>query len=271
MTSQYGSLPGQGDMTESQERQVLWDSRMILRKSIVIDSTAVDAGNTPTTTLRAGLLLGKQTADGNHYQWNPVATDGTEVLSAVLEEGLSMLNVYGTAEDKGVVAIASGPLQAAQLLIGGTALQSSDYGNLARAALFRMGCTLDDQSLPLVSAYGPPIREIAKTADYTVVASDNGTKFTTAGASGTVVFTLPAIKPGLAVEFFNVVNQTMSIRSAEGENVIVDGNATADGVDFSTASHKIGGNCRFETNQAGTFWHVRNFSAAAAVMTVADA
>lgn len=40
-----------------------------------------------------------------------------------------------------------------------------------------------------------------KTADYTVTVADSGRTFSTAGASGTVVFTLPAAVPGLRYRF----------------------------------------------------------------------
>lgn len=44
----------------------------------------------------------------------------------------------------------------------------------------------------------------AKTADYTVVANtDNGKTFTTAGATGTVVFSLPAATVGQWYQFVN--------------------------------------------------------------------
>jgi hypothetical protein len=41
----------------------------------------------------------------------------------------------------------------------------------------------------------------AKTADYTVLAADSGTCFTTVGAAGTVIFALPAAVVGLEYYF----------------------------------------------------------------------
>lgn len=46
-----------------------------------------------------------------------------------------------------------------------------------------------------------PITVAAKTADYTVLTTENGCGFTTVGAGGTVVFTLPAATPGLHYYF----------------------------------------------------------------------
>jgi len=58
----------------------------------IIDSTAVDAGNTPTTKLRKGLCLGQITATGKFAQYDPLAEDGTEVFKGVLGDEVNMLN-----------------------------------------------------------------------------------------------------------------------------------------------------------------------------------
>jgi hypothetical protein len=50
----------------------------------------------------------------------------------------------------------------------------------------------------------------AKTANYTVTTTDNGTTFTTTGASGTVTFALPAAAIGLHYRF--VVGATQELR-----------------------------------------------------------
>ena len=58
---------------------------------ITIDAAAVDAGNTPTTTLRKGLVLGKVTATGKYKQYDPNATDGTETAALILVDEVDML------------------------------------------------------------------------------------------------------------------------------------------------------------------------------------
>ncbi|MGE3410133.1 MAG: hypothetical protein AB7I37_25340, partial [Pirellulales bacterium] len=96
------------------------------------------------------------------------------------------------------------------------------------------------------------------------------TLFTTTGASGAVTFTLPALAAGLGpFEFLNTVNQDMIIASAAGDDIVTDGDAAADSIAFSTASHKIGGRARFRANAAGTAWHVEILSPPACVVTVA--
>lgn len=123
--------------------------------------------------------------------------------------------------------------------------------------------------LQLYRSYGLGIQdtsswrqEVAKTASYTVLAKDNGTLFTTTGASGTVTFTLPAIAPGLAFGFLNVVDQTMGVASAEGDNIVAINDASADSLTFSTSSQKIGAYLKVFSNSAGTKWHYEAYTSA---------
>lgn len=51
---------------------------------------------------------------------------------------------------------------------------------------------------------------ITKTANYTVLVNENGSVYTTTGASGTVVFTLPAATVGLSYKFY--VNAAFELR-----------------------------------------------------------
>lgn len=61
-------------------------------KQITLASTARDSGNTPTTTLRRGLVLGKITASGKFAQYDNSATDGTQTADGVLEEQEDLVN-----------------------------------------------------------------------------------------------------------------------------------------------------------------------------------
>lgn len=51
----------------------------------------------------------------------------------------------------------------------------------------------------------------AKTASYAVLASDNGTIFTTTGAGGAVTFTLPSLQAGLEYTFVGTAAQNMIV------------------------------------------------------------
>jgi hypothetical protein len=86
-------------------------------------------------------------------------------------------------------------------------------------------------------------RVVAKTAAYTVKASESGTIFTTTGAAGAVTFTLPAISDGPYVfKFFVGADQDMTIASATADTMVTFNDLEADSLAFSTAGEKIGGN-----------------------------
>lgn len=108
-----------------------------------------------------------------------------------------------------------------------------------------------------------PRAPVAKTANYTIVSPINnaagdacGTLFTTRGAGGAVVFTLPvitAIMAGLWYEFDGVANQNIGVAAAAG-TVVTFNNAAATSVTASTAGGKIGAHFRAVCD--GTSWHV---------------
>ena len=64
---------------------------------IMVDSGARDAGNTPTTTLRAGLVMGKVSATGRHKQYDPSASDGTETAAGILMDQTKVVDAAGDA------------------------------------------------------------------------------------------------------------------------------------------------------------------------------
>jgi hypothetical protein len=153
-----GSMPGMSTLTQSTETQVLWggsQAKVLYDTDNVVGSAAVDAGSSPTTVLRAGLILGRQTSDHLLYQWDPLATDGTEVPVGVLLNSISMLNAAGAVENKDVgaqgVAIIA-PVKAANLTILGTAFTSSAYEYIARQ-LLRVAVHVRRRS---VRRQGPP-------------------------------------------------------------------------------------------------------------------
>lgn len=83
---------------------------------------------------------------------------------------------------------------------------------------------------------------LPKTADYTLTAADLGGFFTTRGAAGAVIFTLPAVSAsykGASVEFYNAVDQDMTIAGTAGE-LITFNDAAANSIAFSTSSEKLG-------------------------------
>lgn len=112
---------------------------------------------------------------------------------------------------------------------------------------------------------------VAKTADYTVTASDMGKIFTTRGATGAVTFTLPAASTqlqGAVVEFYNVADQNMTVAGAD-EELVAFNDLTADSIAYSTSSEKIGGGFRAVCD--GTSWIVVPLATETQTVTVASA
>lgn len=87
-------------------------------------------------------------------------------------------------------------------------------------------------------------RQITKTSDYTVLANDDGTEFNNLGASGTVIFTLPAAAAtliGMKVKFRAcVLAQTLTVAGTAGE-LITFNDIAANSVSLQTGNEIAGG------------------------------
>lgn len=100
-------------------------------------------------------------------------------------------------------------------------------------------------------------KEVAKTANYTVVNNDNGTVFTNVGAAGAITFTLPTLSKRKRFAFRVEADFTVTVASAAGDDIVIIGDASVDSIAFSTPGEKIGGYLIFESNAAGTKWIVQ--------------
>lgn len=242
LTNPY-AMPGMGTPYETSERAILWNSsHPVMETSEIIVSTTVDATNSTTTQLRPGLLLGKITASGKLGAYSATATDGRDVVYGVLGVHVNMLDpVSGTAGDRtGGKIYLMAPLVASKLL-------GLDY----QARTQMRGRFLFDDSV--AGAIGIP-RTVAKTADYTVLAADNGTLFTNQAAAGAVVFTLPAladITVGWSASFFVETDQSVTVTAPSGKLVAFN-NATRTSIAFSTSSEKIGARIDITVNADAT-------------------
>jgi hypothetical protein len=236
---QFG-IPGQSAATTHTPRELFWggddNKRLHVDVGAVISSTAVDAGNSPTTRLRAGLIMGQLTSGGELVAWNPDATDGSENIYGINREEQKMTDAFGTAVDRWVPVTVRGQVRASQLLIEGTALVGDTDEFLARRLLHSQGFVLDDD--PQGFKAGVTVRQSVKATDYTVVAADNGTRFYAITADAT--FTLPALKAGLEYDFIRASDHELVVASAEGDNMVVGNDLSADSVTFTTASEHIG-------------------------------
>lgn len=255
------SLPGMQAAIEGFESEIAWGRFEQLRfTSAVISGAARDAGASPTTQLRPGLLLGRIAASGLLSNYDPDATDGTDVAVAILGQPISVVNLEATNVDKWVQVLVGGPVKAAKIV------------NLDPQARGQLGSVFYFDDDPI----GGRVSEIqtvrVKATDYTVVpATDSHIRFSTRGAAGAVIFTVPtptAAMKGCVLEFFNEANQNMTVTCATAKLVTFN-NLAATSVAFSTTNEKIGSGFRLTANDAGDKWHVDRIGAGAATVTVA--
>jgi hypothetical protein len=241
LTDSYGIVPGLTTSRETYEAEFRWGSQFQgVFANALISGSAIDSGNTPTFELRPGLLLGQQISTGKYLQYNPAASDGTEVAAAVLIEGLRMLDFSNVAVDRFYAVLVGGPVQAAKIL---------GLDNNARQAMDKF--IFDDIFNIPGNHWFPWKRMVNKTANYTAVATDNFTLFDNTGAGGEVDITLPAIANGYMFGISCRAAQVFKFVSAEGSNVVGTTNTNS-----SVSVTAIGGVIAIYSNAAGTKWIV---------------
>lgn len=244
-----GNAPGFAAEVEAQETNVLWVGRhgqdLAATRKITLLGTTVDTGNSPTTTLRGGRVLAIADADGKATLYAPDATDGTQIAVGILEKHQSTL-VDGTPSDRFT-----------QMLVHGLVKEGELIGLDARARQqLGVRCTFDRELVPQAGVLMHPRGIYRKSADYTVVAGDNGLFFL---ATAAVTFTLPTKENGLAFRLAQTADSNLVIQGSG--DLIHKGNAAANTVTFSTASEKIGSHVLVEClyTAAGTLkWLVTN-------------
>jgi hypothetical protein len=245
MTDSYGIVPGLTTSRETYEQEFRWGSQFQgVFANALISGSAVDVGNTPTFELRPGLLLGQQIATGKYLAYSPTATDGTEVASAILIEGLRMLDFLNNAVDRFYAVLVGGPVQAAKIL------------GLDNNAKQQMDKFIFDTSSSFIDMPGahwyPWRRQINKTAAYTILSTDNFTLFDNTGATGSVTLTLPPIANGYYFGIRCGAAQPFVLLSNETGNMVNSAGFSNNSVSI-TAS---GGILVAYTNPAGTKWIV---------------
>ena len=87
-----------------------------IKVGVTIDQAARDDDNTPTTTLRKGLVLGKVTASGKYKEYDDNASDGTETAAGILDEEINLLDETGTAADSQTTMIIHGYVDESELV-----------------------------------------------------------------------------------------------------------------------------------------------------------
>lgn len=244
LTDSYGIVPGLTTSRETYEAEFRWGSEWQgVFANALISGSAIDAGNSPTFELRPGLLLGQQIATGKYAQYNPAATDGTEVASAVLIEGLRMLDFLNNPVDRFYAVLVGGPVQAAKIL-------GLDYQ--ARACMDKF---IFDDVFNIPGAHWFPWKRFQnKQANYScVIPADNYSLFDNTGATGNITITLPPIAPGYMFGFRAGAAHVIAASSNEGGNM-----ATTTLTGNSASVTAIGGIFVVYSNPAGTLWIVED-------------
>ena len=256
MTTYSGGsgIPGSGTIQETKEYEILWGADLgkgvVLRKGVVYSGTMRDAGNTPTTDIRGGLLVGINSTLNEYEEWDADATDGTQDLAGVVPSGLWANDQFANDADRCHHVIVRAPLKASQLLIQGTALTSHADEFLARRSLHRMGCILDDDPQALKTGLVDRYLQVTGAA-LTPTTAQNGMVFILE-LDGTVAVTLPTCQPGLEYTFWRHNDTNLSdtegawsVTTASGADVLMGEAADAasgnlDTITYTTADEHQG-------------------------------
>lgn len=263
----FGAVPGLQGQNFTGENTFYWNNHALnVFDQGQIDSATVDSGNTKTTILRPGLLLGKIFSSGKVKHWDPTAVDGSQYVWAVLENpAIGMADSLGTAKERwGGRFMIRGAVKPQKLLIPGQAsfgVTGNAYEYLIRDQLHRLGFLIMDDPIgtalmPLTRFGGSFGMVQAKTADYTVKAYESGTLFTNRGASADINFTLPATPlVGLHYGFYLVENYEIKLTSGTADTIVAFNDKGCDTVAITTNNAQIGS--MLEVFGDGTGWLTR--------------
>lgn len=270
----YGIVPGIRDAVETYENQ-FWVGRResAFYEDKFIDGSARDTGNTANTAiLRPGLLMGEIAATGKLVQWAPSASDGSQFIFGILDSSLNMLRLNANQDRFTGMIFMSGVVQANKLIIPGNAslgiAGDANEWNVRTQLSNRNILVADPTNGFKAAPFGGWLGYKTKTADYTVLTSDNNIMFDNRGAGAGVNFTLPTTPYSyLRYGFYVIADQAVTVTAAAGKLVAYN-NAAATSVALSTALKKIGG--FIEIVGDGTSWRLINhLPDAAQVVTVA--
>ena len=251
------NTPGMQAAVTSKESQVWWSGRggqnLLATNPLQLDAANVDAGNSPTTTIRSGNLVARNDTTGIGFLYDPDANDGRQIAVGVLEHALDMLS-SGVATQRFTQMLVHGLLKENELV----GLDPRAKTQLAGRFLF------DDDPTASSGELMHPRGVYRKAADYTVTASDNGLLML---ATNAVTFTLPTKQNGLAFRFLQTTNNNMVI--AGSSDLLHKGSSGADTVTFSTTSEKIGSHVLVEclyTAESTLRWVVTNLGGTTATV-----
>lgn len=249
--SLYGNETFENEFYFGRYESQIWDV------GAVIDNSAVDSGNTDnTTTLRAGLILGKKTSDKKYYQWDPTATDGTQFIAGILRKTINMVRTGSTTADRFVGEVMIGGwVDSAKLIIPGNAALgiSGDANEFAVVTGLYPRFIIAGRSDQTGAMWRG---QVAKTADYTLTTADHNILFTNTGASGAVNFTTMATAlRNFRFGIYVAADQNVTLTAGTADTLIVHNDIAADTIAFSTSGEKVGN--MLEVIGTGSKWLVR--------------
>lgn len=237
------------------ESELLWGADQArngaLWKSAVISGATRDAGNTPTTVLRPGLILGKLTSGGEYEEWDADAADGSQDIAGVLDCELRAQDYDATNADRMFrVLVGRAPLKARKLLIQGSAFVGHADEYLARRQLCAAGFVFDDDPFGYKAGMGNRVAHVTGTTD-ALTADENGTTLFYNNAASVTV-TLPTLQPGLVYDLIRVADEEFVVASAAGDDIVIGNDLSADSVTFTTAGEQIGAHVRVRSVYVST-------------------
>lgn len=255
------AVPGFGAVLYTTEREILWgrdDQHLpLLYRNSIISGAARDAGNSPTTILRKGLVLGKVDASGELEEWDADASDGTQNIYAVLNREMRAQDFDANNVDRAYSTLLGAPVIAAQLLIQGSAFVGHIDEYLARRQMHAMGFRFDDDPQGFKSGLIERYATVTGTTD-ALTADENGTILNYSNAASVTV-TLPTIQPGLEYTVIRSADEEFIVASAEGDNIVMGNDLSADSVTVTTAGEQIGASYTLKSVYFGTTlkWLIR--------------
>ena len=242
-------LPGYQNIKETYEAELRWGSGLGEFLDAKIAGSTRDTGNTPQTVLRQGLPVGKKTADGKLYAWDPQAEDGRELLFGFLVVDHKVTDADGDNRDLMTTVLVAGPVRGNKLLVPGNAAAGSLTVEMKSQMKFRF---ILDTDITFANSFGSIV--VAKSADYTVLIAENWYTFTNEDSLNQVRFTLPAVQKGLHYWFYAVENVPMSVRAASGEFITRFGDKFAKQVLYDELGEIIGNCVELISNDGGNRW-----------------
>lgn len=250
--SAFASIPGIDTIRQTVESEIFWGpweyNRAFIVPCFIDASGARDTGGSPTTLLRAGLLMGMIRTSKLSVEWDVTATDGSEEIYGPLLYS-QQTQQLGSDKDRwfGFCAV-GGNIKASKLIIPGAATAGIDGNAKEYEVVRQMAGRFNFDGLYNVyktsSLYGGWRKVVAKTANYTVTVDDTGCIFSTAASTNVpVVFTLPAVanNRGLRYGFYCTEDGGISIASSgSNDDIICHNDVTADSLTISTTGKTIG-------------------------------